>query len=235
MSRQSAALNLSNEQLQVLLTSKFGDGCISDKVIKSMHYSTCCKHKEYLEFKKQLLGNLCTDKAIVNIPRNGYSQTPIYRLCSKASPSINKIKNLSIINAINQLDELGLALWFYDDGSLHKTKLFYNLNTQAYPKEINEKVFIPFLKKFNITARLTIERKKDGKEYWYLRISKFEGAYEISQLLKKYYVACYDYKIWSSETIQKWSKLLEELKSSNKTIKDYSNKMLGSLLKKIVL
>ena len=26
---QSAALNLSNEQIQVLLTGKFGDGCLS--------------------------------------------------------------------------------------------------------------------------------------------------------------------------------------------------------------
>lgn len=27
--RQSAALNLTNEQLQVILTGKFGDGCLS--------------------------------------------------------------------------------------------------------------------------------------------------------------------------------------------------------------
>ena len=49
-----------------------------------------------------------------------------------------------------------------------------------------------------------------------LTIKRYEGAYIISQILAKYPVPCYNYKIISSETIQKWSKLQEELKRAGK-------------------
>jgi hypothetical protein len=51
---QSAALDLSNEQLQVLLTGKFGDGCLSTPKNKdsNSNYLTNCIYKEYLEYKK---------------------------------------------------------------------------------------------------------------------------------------------------------------------------------------
>lgn len=55
------------------------------------------------------------------------------------------------------MDDLGLAMWFYDDGSLHQTKLFYNLNTQAFSKETNEQIIVLFLAKYNIHAVPTIE------------------------------------------------------------------------------
>ena len=55
---------------------------------------------------------------------------------------------------------------------------------------------------------------------------------QLYNLTRKYYINCYSYKIWSPTTIQKWSKLQEELKRTPRTI---SNKMLGVLLNKIVL
>lgn len=212
---QSAALNLSNEQLQVILTGKFGDGSISTPktCIDNSIYSTNCIYEEYIDYKAKLLGDLVSNKTYQE--KNGYKQTPIYRIYTHVNPDITKIKNMSIEEALNLMDNLGLAMWFYDDGSLHKTKLFYNLNTQAYSEEVNRELFVPFLEKFNIKAIPTIERKRDGREFWYLRIGKYDGAYEISQILNKYKVNCYNYKIWSSETIQNWSKLQEWLKSNS--------------------
>lgn len=212
---QSAALNLSNEQIQVLLTGKFGDGCLQTPktcVDNSMYLSNC-KFEEYVDFKSKLLGDLCEYKH--KTEKNGYSQTPIYNFYTHVHPDITKIKNMSIEEALSLMDDLGLALWFYDDGSLHKTKLFYNLNTQAFSKEINEELFVPHLLKWNIKAIPTIERKKDGREFWYLRIGKYDGANIISEILNKYPVSCYNYKVWSSETIQNWSKMQEHLKSTN--------------------
>lgn len=212
---QSAALNLSNEQLQVLLTGKFGDGCLSTpKTCKdnSMYHSNCI-HEEYIDFKIKLLGDLVSSKSFIK--SNGYSKTPIWQFYTHVNPEITKIKNISIEEGLNLMDDLGVALWFYDDGSLHKSKLFYNLNTQSFSREINEDLFIPFLKKFDINAKTTIERKKDRREFWYLRIGKYDGAFEISTILNKYPVNCFNYKIWSSETIQNWSKLQEELKRTN--------------------
>lgn len=223
---------LTREQLQVLLTGKFGDGCFTTPMTinGNSKYSTNCIHREYLEYKKLLLGNISL-KISFN-PTNGYANKPIYILTTQCLPEITYLRNLDLESSLNLMDDLGIALWIYDDGSLHKNKLFYNINCQNISQEIQEDLFIPYLLKFGIKAKSTVERKQDGRIFYYLRISKYEGAYEISKFLKKYYVNCYSYKIWSSTTIQKWSKLQEELKSTPKII---SNKMKGVLLDKIVL
>lgn len=228
---QSAALNLSNEQIQVLLTGKFGDGCLSTpkSCVDNSLYSSNSIHEEYVDFKIKLLGNLASKKS--RISSNEYAKTPIWQFHTHVSPDITKIKNMDIETALNLMDDLGVALWFYDDGSLHKTKLFYNLNTQAFSQEINQDLFVPFLSKFGIFAKPTIERKRDGREFWYLRISRYEGAYEITQLLNKYPVHCYNYKVWSSETIQNWSKLQEQLKSIDAT--NLSIRSIAAMLRRI--
>lgn len=229
---QSAALNLSNEQLQVLISGKFGDGCLHIPRNENSNsvYSTNCIHKEYIEYKHRLLGNLSFN--ISEEVNRGFKQNIIYRFSTHASEDITKIRNMSLQEALNLMDELGLALWFYDDGSLHKTKLFYNLNTQAFSKEENEEIFVPFLAKFGITAIPTIERKKDGRELWYLRIPRYQGSFEISTILAKFPIECYNYKVWGSETIQKWSKLQAQLKSIPLDISGIHPKTLTSLLDK---
>ena len=228
---KSATLNLSNKQLQVLLTGKFGDGSLSTpKTCKDNSlYTSNCKFEEYVDYKMKLLSDLAGTKSY--IADNGYSKTGIWQFHSHVSPDITAIKNMSIEEALSLMDEQGLAMWFYDDGSLHKTKLFYNLNTQAYSEEVNKELFVPFLSKFNINTKATIERKKDGRVFWYLRIGKYDGAYEISNILNKYPVDCYNYKVWSSETILNWSKMQEYLRSTDNL--NCSTRKKAVILKKI--
>lgn len=220
--------NLKNEQLQVLLTGHLGDGCLSKgKSNKFYNYLTNCKHLEYLEYKNKLLGELANK--IFKVEHNGYSQTPIYVTSTSPNKNIDIIKNLSLEEVLYLMDELGFALWMYDDSSLHKDKYFYNINTQKYSYEDHVNILVPILKeKFNIIAKPTIERKIDGREFYYLRISKFEGSYNISKILQKYPVNCYKYKLWNSETIQDWSKLQAKLKSDGISV---SNKRFSELLR----
>lgn len=235
--RQSAANNLSNRQLQVLLTGKFGDGCLykNKNLNANFSYSTNSINKEIVEFKINLLEDLASNSGIRESINLGFKRNIIYTANSKTSPLITELYNENWKTSLEKLDELGLALWFYDDGSLHKNKLFYNLNTQKYSKEDNEYIAKYLYKKWNIRAIPTIERKKDGREFWYLRVRKFEGAFIISEILNKYYLNCYSYKIISSETIQKWSKLQEELKSMGKVISDFHPRTLTSMMNKITL
>lgn len=58
------------------------------------------------------------------------------------------------------------------------------------------------------------------------------AALNLSNEQIKYYVDCFNYKIWSSETIQRWSKLQGELKSTDKEL---SNRTLSAMLRKISL
>lgn len=219
--------SLKNNQLQVLFTGMLGDGHLTTQASKNSDssYVTNCKYLEYIQYKQKLLAEIASNYTVNE--KNGYSQTRIYTLASKRHPDITVIKKLSIEEIINSLDDLGLALWFYDDGSLHKNKMFYNLNTHKFSKEIQENLFIPFFNKLNIFPKITKEVKKDGRVFYYLRISRFEGAYEINKILHKYPVDCYKYKLWSSETIQYWSKLQAKLKSEGKSI---SFKMFGILI-----
>ena len=66
--------NFTEGQTQVFLTSQLGDGCIATSNSGSTYYLSNCKYKEYLEFKKQLIGKGRIKKQL----RNGYSQTPIW-------------------------------------------------------------------------------------------------------------------------------------------------------------
>ena len=223
---------LNNNQLQVFLTGRLGDGCIVTSNSNSTYYTTNCKYKEYIDFKASLLGDLY--KNARKQEENGFAKTPIYIMRSKSVSLLKEIKNLDIETVVNNLDKLGIALWFYDDGSLHKRKLFYNLNTHKFSKEINEEIFIPFFHKYGIYPKLRIERKKDGREFYYLSIGKFDGAVEISKILEEYPVSCYNYKKWSSETILKWSKLQEKLKSEAIDIQKISHFSLGKYNKGIL-
>lgn len=205
--------NFTREQTQVFLTGLLGDGCISTTNSGSYIYTTNCKHLEYLEFKKKLLG-----KGNIRLrERNGYSQTPIYTMYGGAYPELFEFKEFTIQDVIENLDLLGLALWFYDDGSLHKRDLYYNLNTQKFPKYIQEGIFIPWFDSLGIKANLRHDTKR-GKELYYLGINKYEGANIISEILSRYPLDCYSYKLWSSETILKWSKLQEQVKSIDENL-----------------
>ena len=203
--------DLTVEQEQVLLTGIFGDGCLR-KNSKNSVYTTNCIHKEYLEFKKNLLGDLNTGE-IHYQAINGYSGTPIYRISSKTDERVTRVHNYSIETALSRLTDLGVAMWIYDDGSMHKDKLFHNINTHKYSEEVNRELLIPFFNTYNIYPKVTKEVKKDGRIFYYLRVSKYEGSYEISKILEKYPVDCFKYKSFSSETILSWSKLQVELKS----------------------
>lgn len=221
-------VELNNNQKQVLISGIFGDGQIVKTSSNNFYYSTSCIHKEYLIYKSILLGELCTGK-IGETLNKGFKEAIIYNLITKYNQSITRLNTILIDEKLEMLDELGLALWFYDDGSLHKKNLFYNLNTQAFSKEIQETLFIPFLRKFGVEAKVLVERKKDGKIFYYLYISKHSGAFIITSLLRKYYVSCFEYKMWSENDFQNWLKAKTFLEENNKVI---TPRLMGDTMKK---
>lgn len=205
--------NLNSNQIQVLLTGTFGDGHISLNKSGSSIYSSNCIHEEYIDYKLNLLENLAgSKKTYLN---QGFKKSEITSCISKASKEITNFNSKTIEQKLNCMNEVGLALWFYDDGSLHKKYDFFNLNTHKFSEEIQQDVFIPFFDSFDMKPKILKDKKQDGREFSYLYFGKHFGTYEIMQILEKYPIDCFKYKLWSSETIQKWSKLKAELKSRN--------------------
>ena len=203
--------NLKNDVLQVLISGKLGDGCFHETT-KSMSFTTNSIHQEYIMFKMNILSKEFTVKDKVKL-NNGFKKGTIYDLYVNTDIRIRWVFNTAWEDLFSCLDDLGLALWIYDDGTKHKTKDFYQISTHSFSRELQEDLFIPTLKnKWGIKASCIPERKKDGREFWYLNISKYKGAYEINKILSKIPLNCFKYKLWSSTTIQKWSKFQEELK-----------------------
>ena len=204
--------SLTNNQLQVLLTGTYGDGHICKKS-KNYYYQTNSIYKEYIDYKANLLGDLLS--SIRENLNMGYKQNTIYSLITKHSKLIVDLENYSKEEKLTMLNELGVALWFYDDGSLHYKYEFFNLNTHEFSKEFQQDVLIPYFNNLDMKPKLLEEKKKDGRIFYYLYFGKHFGTFEIMEILQKYPIDCFKYKLWSSETIQNWSKLKTELKSRN--------------------
>ena len=225
---------LSNNQKQVLFTGEFGDGCLV-RNSKNSYYQCSSMNKDLLQYKVKLLGELVGESPIkIRDNSKGYSKSSIYHFTSKTLPSITKFHNLSLEDKLREVNELGIALWFYDDGSLHKKNNFYNLCTHKFSLEVHNDLLVPFFENLGISPKVTIERKKDGRLFYYLRFGRHDGAYEINEILRKYYVPSMDYKMWSSETSLEWRKLQAELKSDEITVskRKFSN-LLNERLSKI--
>lgn len=192
-------MKLNNNQVQVILTGTFGDGSV--RLLKTTaSYTTNCKMKDYLEFKKELLGNIDT-KDINRTDINGFSQTYIWNLRTNSHPEIKEIHEKSLIEKLSMLDELGIAMWMYDDGSLHNRLRFYNLNTHAFSEQDN-RVISDFLnKRLGIYSRVMIERKKDGRVFYYIYIPPCGGAYKLSDIMSQFPIESYKYKIIPEEEI----------------------------------
>lgn len=206
MKNKKISKNLTSDEIQLVLTGVFGDGCLFKQTAKYHNVKFSSIHREYMEFKKSLFTTISCSN-INTTSNNGYKKGNIYSITSQASKEISKINNDSLENNLKKFNELGLALWFYDDASFHYKKHFYNLNSHALSYDIQNEVLIPMLKdKLDVNAKIAYDKKADGRVFTYLRINKISGnALNISDLLNKYPLKCFKYKYLSSEAIPKGS------------------------------
>jgi len=214
---------LTKNEIQLLLSLYFGDGCYTKGSLKGEYMiSTSCIHKDYLEYKQELISSLKCSK--IRYSKNeGYKKNGmIHRWGINSHKSITKLYLSSFEEKLKMLDELGLALWFYDDGSLHKKALFYNLCTHSFTIEEQELILSRLLD-FGIKGHLLKENKKDGRVFYYIVVNKCDGAHLVSKIMSKIKIESLKYKLWSSTTIQEWSTLQEEWKSkeSGKTFTSF--------------
>ena len=201
-------MEITNEQKQVMLSGILGDGSLH----KSGAMSFNCVHREYMELKKKLLGDICVAEVRESI-NQGYKKAPIFNINCRVSEYGKSLLDYTYQDIVNELDELGVALWLYDDGSRHKKNNFYNINTHALDRSVEEKILIPFLNKLNIYPKILTETKKDGRVFSYLYISKWNGAMELSKMMRKVDLKCYDYKLMPIE--------LEDVYFSMKDSRDF--------------
>lgn len=184
---------MNNTQKQRIISALLGDGYLGKDGI----LMTSSIHEEYIQWQYDNTCGLFTEpKKVMN---GGYKKSPIYKMASTAKEYLKEFNKLPLKEAIKDIDELGLALWFYDDGSRHKKNNFYNINTHSFSREEEENTLIPLLNKFDIYPIILTETKKDGRKFSYLQVSKWKGACEMSRLMRKLNLKFFDYKLLPKE------------------------------------
>lgn len=182
-------------QLQLIYGGLLGDGCISQR--KDINFTQYIftqneKHKEYIEWIFDKLKNMCKHKELQysSISKTifktidgykEYNKKPTYRISTRGYKFLKEIKNMSINKIIDNIDELGLSVYFLDDGS--KKKNLWNLCMgNLNIDEVN--YFINKLNEFGIKhKRIDIRKNKNtNKEYIYLYFD-VNNSYKINTMI----------------------------------------------------
>ena len=137
---------LSDKQKELISFSLLGDGCIASNNIIIVSHSI--KQKDYLFWKYSILKDLCNQEPTFYESKEKIIQgketttAPAYRLGTKKITELEEIRNKSVTEIINSLNNFGLSIWLLDDGYRGPS---WELCVASYTEK--EKQLI--LKKFN--------------------------------------------------------------------------------------
>ena len=190
---------LNDIQKQVVLGSILGDGSLQKTAdrLSLCHGET---QKDYLAWKIKLLGNLVTGK--IKEGKSGYCDNKIYYTSTIVHPFI-KMYNIEdevshIKKVLNDLDALGLAIWFMDDGS--KGSANYRLHTESFCLE-SQKLFVQFFcKKYNICPKIYSYNKRN-KKYYYLWFNSSDSRI-FETIISPFIHPCLQYKLINQKSIK---------------------------------
>ena len=174
-------------------------GIRGQKKIATLSLKHCVAQKEYVEWKTKKLG---LEGLQVKPRRNGNciqyggSSHRLYELFSfwKAFYVDGK-KGLSL-KCLNQLEPLGLAVWYCDDGNYNYYTKVVTLNTQSFSKEENELTKKWFQESWNLKCAVIPQRIKGYRTYFFLNFTA-KSSDSLLKLIKLhiYPIRCMRYKL----------------------------------------
>lgn len=189
---------LNDTQVQIILGSCLGDGTLS-KPSGSCRFSVfhAKKHTGYIDYKSKLLGflkNQITNDVRDKITPNGteYKNHEMKKLWTECCIQLSKFRDLVYPNGkkrvseewLSYVDELGLAMWYMDDGSIISDRCGY-IAVHKFIKDY--KIIVNWLEeKFQINTRLTT-----GKRLYFDSVA-FD---KLSKIIAAYVPECMKYKI----------------------------------------
>jgi len=194
-------LIINEDAHQIFLGSLLGDGCLTiHKWSPRFTESHCMKQKEYLNWKINFFkkDNIPLTTRIVTLRKNGKQiDYPLWNMETKHIPQLLYYHSLFYGNGkkevnwqiLQQLEPLGLAVWYMDDGTNYSRRGHNEISiaTQCFTKEQLKLVqeWFKFRWNINITIRPsnnTIYIKQDS-------VKKF------IELVKPHITNCMKYKI----------------------------------------
>ena len=135
---------LAQTETSIILGTLLGDGSLTRYGALVISHGE--KQLEYLEWKKEMLGWLCDSELYKRASKGDgvYSKLPTYSLRTHSHPYLHelreqlyaeKIKRVAPIIESERFDELALAVWYFDDGSLNKRYGTVTLATNGFLEE----------------------------------------------------------------------------------------------------
>lgn len=165
-------ISLSQEQKQVILGGLLGDAYYN-KQNKFIRFSQCKKQKEYLKWKYNIFYNQSTSKIYERIYKEGYVNFSFELNMSSHCKTIldeylrrylytNEGRKKISLKYLSDLDALGLAIWWMDDGSLCNSKgnRWGKLCTECFNYEEHILLQKYFKSKWGIDVKITNEKNK---------------------------------------------------------------------------
>jgi recombination protein RecA len=203
-----------NRLRSIIAGSYLGDGCIPKPQTKNSNCYLKVQHGikqlDYIRWKSNLLGSFATEPIIINRTFKGkpYTatafQTKVHPFCTRLRKLYDENGHKRVNNVVlSYLDELGLAVWYMDDGSKVTRRYKHVDGTYGKKKFRGTQIaicsFTPneceiiqeyFNQKWNLDSKVYYSRGKYPKITF---LSK--NGYKFVDIVKPYIPECMLYKI----------------------------------------
>ena len=199
---------LSRAQTQLLYGSLLGDATVCERgLLRFMH---CEAQLPYLELKRQIFGSLCDGPVQRNVSRPNRlvkSRNVSFKAWTKTTADIKQARSFCYVAGVkrvnrewlDKLDDLGLAFWFLDDGSVRRQKRgnsgSVTLHTNGFFWEDILTIQQWFLERWN--WRSVIEKSSNSENEnigWMIRFHG-ESAEQLLDTIAPYVPECFLYKL----------------------------------------
>lgn len=115
------------------------------------------------------------------------------------SEMADKYALMSLIEVIGEMNVMDLIWLYLDNGSWHKKKHFMHLYTNSLNLTENEALIKRIEELIGIKCKLRIDRKKDGRQYYYLALSVSDSLI-MKNIVRDYIrsypeLSCFNYKV----------------------------------------
>jgi len=201
-------LPITDTQKQIIFGSLLGDSWLEHNPNAwNSHYRVACTHSlqqsAYLYFKYEYLQNLCPAPPRLK-RKHGQVIGVIFNTCSH--PSFDDIAslitkpglNLKWITSkwLNEIGELGLAIWYMDDGSC-SGNASCRIHTEGFSETENYLLSGWLAGRFGISAKVKFYKNS----YYYLSLAGSERD-RLFDLIRPYIPNCMNYKLLPPVTPQ---------------------------------
>ncbi|MFW9916165.1 MAG: hypothetical protein ACFFGZ_11215 [Candidatus Thorarchaeota archaeon] len=182
---------------QVLIGSLLGDGSVNKVGVFREEHSI--NQKDYLYWKGEKLVGLVPRFIFRELRANWtFKKRKLIAMYSRTFDCFGELRNewypegkKIIPESIWQIEPLGLAIWFQDDGN--KGKAGFRFATHAFSKKDHRLLQNVLQEKFNIKADIGLHRVQ-GKQFRYLRMKK-NPARRFEEIIAAFVHSSMQYKL----------------------------------------